>query len=54
MQTSATTNTGIDRMFQLALSSHLKKKGIAKGAPDGKTVDLAASKKGGDEKGCKC
>jgi Rab family protein len=51
-ETSAQTNTGVDRMFQLAISTHLKKKGQP--APDSApNLDLAAKPVGGSD-GKKC
>jgi GTPase SAR1 family protein len=52
-ETSAQTNTGVDRMFQLAISTHLKKKG--KPAPDSASpnLDLAAKPAAGSD-GKKC
>jgi Rab family protein len=52
-ETSATTNTGVDKMFQLALSSHLQKKGLTKPSGD-KGVDLTDKKAAGDKKGGCC
>jgi Rab family protein len=51
-ETSATTNAGIDRMFQMAISSHLKKRGgSGRGQDSGQKVDLSA-KKADDSGGC--
>jgi Rab family protein len=52
-ETSATTNAGVDRMFQMAISSHLKKRGVAGKAVDSpQKVDLGAAKAGDEKKGC--
>jgi Rab family protein len=49
-ETSATTNTGIDRMFQLAISTHLKKKVPPK--PAGQQGVKLTEDKAGGKKGC--
>jgi Rab family protein len=52
-ETSATTNSGIDRMFQLGVSSHLKKRGAAGKAEDAEPkVDLASKNAGEEGNGC--
>jgi Rab family protein len=53
-ETSATTNAGVDRMFQMAISSHLKKRGVSgKPADSPQKLDLAG-KSSGDDKGGGC
>jgi Rab family protein len=53
-ETSATTNAGVDRMFQMAISSHLKKRGVTGKPTDSpQKLDLGA-KKGGDESSGGC
>jgi Rab family protein len=51
-ETSATTNAGIDKMFQQALAAHLKKKGLAKTTHDGQGVDIAVAKPSTEKKSC--
>jgi Rab family protein len=51
-ETSATTNAGVDRMFQLAISTLLKKKGIAKTPPGEKGVIIDPGKKAPKKDDC--
>jgi Rab family protein len=47
-ETSARTNAGVERMFQLAISTHLKRKGAKSDSPDSANLTGRSQGKSGD------